>query len=471
MGNRLIDPDHVLVTRTIFKETDDPALINAMAKSMVDANDALKIEYRKNPSDFISRSKAAYGEKQTEAIVKLVSASKISKLSSDLSKAIDELFLTQQAKNSVQDLITNGSLQTNITTLDDLIIALKNGDLSSSDKNKILSRLFKFTTDQKQLELFAKELAKLNEVINKNAFKNEIEFAYLGLKNGQMSQYQSSLTTISNAVKRDLALSEPQAKTYANYILRPKMGDSFKLGFASQGGIRPGLKYAAGPIIRQFKWWKNFEKATAEEKRIFWTWLIGGPSNWPVVFRIMKEWGWLRGIPYAAANVGGQLAKKWVWIWVITSCVDVLGKIVVNFNKDELYLLLTDEEAFKGLVKGIVEELLDIVDPDNASFLSPAWKAVEFIMRYFSPFYSGGMGRLIGDLEERWGKQARTVRDQIERDNPDVDVNETSGGGTSAGTGTPPSTGTSTGTGIPARTGTSAGSTTSTPTSGRNRDN
>jgi hypothetical protein len=419
MNLKLKPTDHVLVQKTLFKNTDDQTLIDAMAKAMVEGDDALMTTYRSNPELFIRNMESAYGKKQKDAIVKLLSSSKIIKLPSDLVTAIDDLMKTQQAKNSIQNLIGSGALQSNINQSDVLINALKSGDLSPSDITKVLLNLFKFTSDQSHVVSFAKQLAKLTEVTNKATYKDEILSAYMGLKTGQVSQYQASLTNIANKLKSDYGLKEPQAREYANWILRPKMGESFKLGFKSQGGIRPGLKYLVGPILRSFPRWRNFQRATDEEKRIFWTWLIGGPSNWPVVFRLMKEWGWLRGIPYGAANVTGQLVKKWIWIWLITSAVDIIGKMGGNFTPEEKELL-NDYEGIKGLGLMVVVELLDILDPSNASFLSPAGKAAEIIARYFG--VGGGLYRFEQDLNKRFQKTKSWVLDAIQRDNPDVDV-------------------------------------------------
>lgn len=422
MNLKLKEADHILVQKTIFKNSDDQTLIDLMAKAMVEGDDALMVSYRSNPELFMRNMESAYGQKQKDALVKVLSSSKIVKLPSDLITAIDDLMKTQQAKSSIQSLIGSGALQSNINQSDVLINALKSGDLSSSDTSKVLLNLFKFTTEQSQVVSFAKQLAKLNEVTNKATYKDEILSAYMGLKTGQTGQYQASLSKIAGNLKTDYGLKEPQAREYANWILRPKMGESFKLGYRAQGGFRPGLKYLVGPILRSFPRWKNFERATAEERRIFWTWLIGGPSNWPVVFRLMKEWGWLRGIPYGAANVTGQLVKKWIWIWFLTSVVDVAGKMAGNFTPEEKELL-NDYEGISALLLMVTMELLDILDPSNASFLSPAFKAVQVIARYFGK--GGGLYRFEQDLDKRFQKTKSWVLEAIKKDNPDVDVRET----------------------------------------------
>ena len=421
LGSKLNDADHMIVTKTIFKETDDQTLINAIAKSMVDSNDALRVTYRQDPAAFSNSMKSFYGPKQAEALVKILSKTPTPKLSSSLTKALDSVMLKQESINTVRNLISGGALQSRLTQVDDLILALKNGDLSSSDKKEILGKLLKHTTEQKQFEVFSQELASLNRAIHKEQFKTDFESAYLGLKTGQSSLYQSSLTRIANKLKTELGLSDAQSRTYANMVLRPSLGDAFSLGWKAQSGLRPGLKYAAGPILRKFKWWKNFERATPEEKKIFWTWMIGGPSNWPVVFRLMKQWGWLRGISYGAANVKGQLAKKWILIWACISAIDVVGKIAGNMTKEEKELLLSDEELAKGFWGSIFEEIYDILDPENASFMSPAYKALEFMWRYMNPFYGGNLTRLYGDLDRRWGTQLSMVRNQILDDYPDLD--------------------------------------------------
>ena len=432
LGSKLNDADHMIVTKTIFKETDDQTLINAIAKSMVDSNDALRVTYRQDPAAFSNSMESFYGPKQAEALVKILSKTPTPSLSTSLTKALDSVMLKQESINTVRNLISDGALQSRVTQVDDLILALKNGDLSSSDKKTILGALMKHTTEQKQFETFAQELAGLNRAIHKGLFKTDLESAYMGLKTGQTSLYQASLTRIANKLKTELGLSDAQARVYANMVLRPSLGDAFWLGVKAQSGIRPGLKYAAGPILRQFKWWKNFERATPEEKKIFWTWLIGGPSNWPVVFRLMKEWGWLRGIGYGLANVTGQLAKKWIMIWFYISCIDVAGKIWGNMTKEEKELVLSDKKLAQGFWLVIIEELQDIIDPENASFLSPAYKALEFIWRYMNPFYGGNLTRLRGDLDARWGTQLSMVRNQILDDYPDL--NFTGSDSTAVGT-------------------------------------
>ena len=70
--------------------------------------------------------------------------------------------LKQESINTVRNLISGGALQSRLTEVDDLILALKNGDLSSSDKKEILGKLLKHTTEQKQFEVFSQELASLN---------------------------------------------------------------------------------------------------------------------------------------------------------------------------------------------------------------------------------------------------------------------------------------------------------------------
>ena len=63
--------------------------------------------------------------------------------------------LKQESINTVRNLISGGALQSRLTQVDDLILALKNGDLSSSDKKEILGKLLKHTTEQKQFEVFS----------------------------------------------------------------------------------------------------------------------------------------------------------------------------------------------------------------------------------------------------------------------------------------------------------------------------
>ena len=90
-------------------------------------------------------------------------------------------------------------------------------------------------------------------------------------------------------------------------------------------------------------------------------------------------------------------------------------------TKEEKELVLSDKKLAQGFWLVIIEELQDIIDPENASFLSPAYKALEFIWRYMNPFYGGNLTRLRGDLDARWGTQLSMVRNQILDDYPDLD--------------------------------------------------
>ena len=81
--DRLNDNDHMMVTRTIFMNTDDPTLINAIANTMVNSNDALKVRYKENPLEFSNSMKNFYGENQGNALVKAASQGIKPKISSE----------------------------------------------------------------------------------------------------------------------------------------------------------------------------------------------------------------------------------------------------------------------------------------------------------------------------------------------------------------------------------------------------
>ena len=54
---------------------------------------------------------------------------------------MDTLFKQQRSKDSIQNLIDSGALETKIKNVDELIDYIKYGDLSSSDKKKVLEDL------------------------------------------------------------------------------------------------------------------------------------------------------------------------------------------------------------------------------------------------------------------------------------------------------------------------------------------
>lgn len=417
LGSKLNDADHRIVTQIIFKETDDQTLINAIAKSMVDSEESLRVTYRQNPATFLNSMKNFYGQKQADALVDYIRKGSIAKISSELSTTLDDLLRQQRCRDSIQDLIDSGALQSSVTQVDDLIILLKNGDLSSSDKKKVLEDLFKFTDEQKQIDIFARELMAQNGDNYKNTFKTEIDNARVGLKTGESIVYQTSINKVADNLKTRLGLTssqaDDQARTLANAILRPGAWDSFKLGWSAQSGLNPVYRMAFGPIIRSFKRWENYRKATKEEKEIFLTWLVGAPSNWPAAWRIMKSWGWLRGIPLALSAVGGQLARKWFTIWYTITVIDAAMQLYAGYTTEEKEIIDNDETLQTQLLYWIWGEIADIIDPENGRFMMPIKTIWDGIVRYVNPGAGGGLTRLKRDLDARWGTQLAKVKEQI----------------------------------------------------------
>ena len=415
--DRLNDNDHMMVTRTIFMNTDDPTLINAIANTMVNSNDALKVRYKENPLEFSNSMKNFYGENQGNALVKAASQGIKPKISSELSTTLDTLFKQQRSKDSIQNLIDSGALETKIKNVDELIDYIKYGDLSSSDKKKVLEDLFKFTDDKKQIDIFARELMNVNGANYKSNFQTDIDNARVGLKTGESVLYQTNLTNIAKDLKISLGLTgtqaDNQARTLANAILRPNFTDSVKLGWSAQSGLKPVYRIAFGPIIRSFKRWENYRKATKEEKEIFLTWLIGAPSNWPADWRIMKSWGWLRGIPLAISAVGGQLARKWFTIWYTITAIDAAMQLYAGYTTEEKEIIDNDEKLQTQLMYWIWGEIADIIDPENGRFMMPIKTIWDGIVRYMNPGAGGGLSRLKRDLDARWGTKLAKVKETI----------------------------------------------------------
>jgi hypothetical protein len=409
MGGALDPEDAAKVVQVIFKNTDDKELINVIASNMVTKDSKFVADVKAGNIDLVTM----YGKKQAEAIKKLISTTgKVSSLGSKVSKVVDENTNRASISDSLSKLISDKKLDYKATSTDDLITALLQGKLSNSDKFITLQYFFKGMDeiDTTSLQTIARELKKIGNTSYNLAFGGERRNAIEGLKIGDINKFDQAVIDVTKRLKDNFGIVK--SKILAKEIVKPSNAESFVMGFKTQGGVRAAATVMFKKLVRRFN--QNYPDATPEQKKIFWSWFTGAPSNLPMVIRLIKQFGW-RGLAQVGLSITGSFAKKWFNIWGALTVIESLRDYIRNYFSGDTPI---SDSYVSGFFKILLSNAIEnIYDRSQLKYLSPLASIITFISYYV------GQPQGITRSAEDWDEFLYGVQTRILRDNPDTNIN------------------------------------------------
>lgn len=404
----LLDPDEARkVVQIVFKNTDDKELIDVIASHMVeDAGFVADVKSGKvNPVSM-------YGKKQGDAIKKLIStAGKVNSLGSKASQVVSKNVDRTSVKASLSELISDKKLDYNAKDTDDLITTLLQGKLSNSDKFITLEAIFKGMdeVDVTSLQTIARELKKIGNTSYNVTFGGERKIAIEGLKTGDINKFDQAVIDVAKKLKNDFGVVK--SRILAKEIVKPSSAESFVMGYKTQGGLNAAATVIFKKLVRRFN--KNYPDSTPEQKKIFWSWFTGAPSNLPMIIRLIKQFGW-RGLAQAGTSITGAFARKWFNIWMALTAIESIRDFIRNHFSDETPI---SDNWVEGVLKIALSNAIgNIYDPSQLKYLSPAASILLFV----SPYIGGPQGKV--RRAEDWDEFLFGVQNRILRDNPDTNI-------------------------------------------------
>jgi hypothetical protein len=405
-----IDPeDAAKVVQVIFKNTDDKELIDAIASHMVTKDIDFVADVKSGQIDLVTM----YGKKQAAAVNKLIStAGKVNSLGSKAYKVVNKNTDRPSIKTSLSKLISDKKLDYDAKSTDDLITTLLQGKLSNSDKFITLEYFFKGMDeiDTTSLQTIARELKKIGNTSYNLTFGGERKNAIEGLKIGDINKFDQAVINVAKRLKDDFGVVK--SRILAKEIIKPSNAESFVMGFKTQGGVRAAATVMFKKLVRIFN--KNYSDATPEQKKIFWSWFTGAPSNLPMVLRLIKQFGW-RGLSQVGLSITGAFAKKWLNIWLALTVIESVRDYIRNYFSEDTPI---SDSYVLGFFKILLSNTIgNIYDSSQLKYLSPLASIITFISYYVGQ--SQGITRSAAD----WDEFLYGVQTRILRDNPDTNIN------------------------------------------------
>ena len=374
----------------------------------------------KLPIDFVADVKSGqidlvtmYGKKQAAAINKLIStAGKVDSLGSKAYQVVNKNADRPSIKNSLSKLISDKKLDYNAKSTDDLITTFLQGKLSNSDKFITLEYFFKGMDeiDTTSLQTIAKELKKIGNTSYNLTFGGERKRAIEGLKTGDINKFDQAVIDVAKRLKDDFGVVK--SRILAKEIIKPSSTESFVMGFRTQGGAGAAATVMFKKLVRMFN--KNYPDATPEQKKIFWSWFTGAPSNLAMVLRLIKQFGW-RGLAQVGSSITGAFVKKWLNIWMALTAIESVRDYIRNYYSEDTPI---SDNWVLGFFKIILSNTIgNIYDSSQLKYLSPLASVITFISYYVG----GPQGRERSAAD--WDEFLYGVQTRILRDNPDTNIN------------------------------------------------